>query len=126
MQIMLTRRNFAAGLLASSAAMALPVGSALAQTEGAEDARLMAFLREAARREDALDPWGVLYRGGKVDLAALRQTFTDAPLRARRSVVKWELATLKKINRAALSPERQISSTTAAKPRCGCNPICWR
>ena len=69
----------------------------------------MALLREAAKREDSLDPWGVLYRGGKPDLAALRLTFTDAPLRARRSVVKWELAALKKIDRARLSPERQIS-----------------
>jgi uncharacterized protein (DUF885 family) len=105
----LSRRNFAAGLLATGAALALPAGRALAQAESGEDARLMAFLREAAKREDSLDPWGVLYRGGKLDLAALRQTFTDAPLRARRSVVKWELGALKKINRALLSPERQIS-----------------
>lgn len=109
MPFTLSRRNFAAGLLATSTALALPAGVALAQAEGGEDARLMALLREAAKREDSLDPWGVLYRGGKPDLAALRLTFTDAPLRARRSVVKWELAALKKIDRARLSPERQIS-----------------
>ena len=109
MQPLLTRRNFAASLLATGTALALPASAAWAQTEDGEDARLMAFLREAARREDSHDPWGVLYRDGKVDLAALRLTFTDAPLRARRRVVKWELGALKRIERARLSPERQIS-----------------
>ena len=109
MPLTLSRRNFAASLLAAGTSLALPATAARAQAAGGEDARLMAFLREAARREDSLDPWGVLYRGGRVDLAALRQTFTDAPLRARRSAVKWELGALKKINRAQLSPERQIS-----------------
>jgi uncharacterized protein (DUF885 family) len=105
MSLTLSRRRFAAGLLASGAVTALPVRAAAAD----EDARLMALFREAARREDALDPWGVLYRGGKADLAALRLTFTDGPLRARRSVVKWELGALKRVDRARLSPERQIS-----------------
>ncbi len=109
MPLTLSRRNFAASLLAAGTSLALPATAARAQAAGGEDDRLMAFLREAARREDSLDPWGVLYRGGRVDLAALRQTFTDAPLRARRSAVKWELGALKKINRAQLSPERQIS-----------------
>lgn len=107
MPLPLSRRNFAAGLIASGALTALPA-QALGAVAG-EDARLMALLREAARLEDALDPWGVLYRGGQPDLVALRQTFTDAPLRARRGVIKRELAALRKIERAALSPERQIS-----------------
>lgn len=106
----LTRRRFAAGLLASGAAFGLPAVSAKAQvTATGEDSRLMALFRDAAKREDALDPWGVLYRGGKPDLPALRQTFTDAPLRARRNAVKWELGALRRIDRAKLSPERQIS-----------------
>lgn len=110
MPLFLSRRNFAAGLLASGAITALPVASARAQaTPTAEDARLMALFRESAKREDSLDPWGVLYRGGRADLAALRLTFTDAPLCARRNAVKWELAALKRINRALLSPDRQIS-----------------
>lgn len=110
MPLSLSRRNFAASLLATGALTALPVASARAQgTATAEDARLMALFREAAKREDSLDPWGVLYRGGRADLAALRLTFTDAPLRARRSAVKWELAALKRIDRSRLSSDRQIS-----------------
>ncbi len=110
MRLVLTRRRFAASLLTTAAMGAFPAG--LAQAEAAsnnEDARLMTLFRDATKRGDSLDPWGVLYRGGKADLAALRQTFTDAPQRARRSVVKWELGALARINRSRLSAERQIS-----------------
>ena len=89
---------------------ALPAGLGRAAPAGnAEDRRLMALFRETARREDAIDPLGLIYRGGKPNLAAFRQTFTDLALRQQRGVVRWALASLARINRARLSEERQIS-----------------
>ena len=118
MRFSITRRRFATGLLASATLTTLPaVAARSAAASDGEDARLMALFREAAKREDSLDPWGVLYRGGKADLAALRQTFTDAPLRAKRSVVRWELSALARIDRRQLSAERQISYDTFLRNR---------
>ena len=113
MNFELTRRQFAAGLAAGAGLGMVPAGAARAASvippEPGEDGRLMALFREVARREDALDPWGLIYRGGQPNLVALRQTFTDAPLRSRRMLVKWVLASLRRIDRTKLSPERQIS-----------------
>lgn len=69
----------------------------------------MTLFRETARREDAIDPLGLIYRGGKPNLTAFRQTFTALAVRQQRGVVRWALTGLKRINRARLSPERQIS-----------------
>lgn len=69
----------------------------------------MALLRDDQAREDALDPLGTLYRTGKTDPALLRQLFTDAPVRAQRQSVTRSLDALARIDRARLSPERQIS-----------------
>jgi uncharacterized protein (DUF885 family) len=110
----LTRRRFAAGLALGAGFTALPASLARAATGAAtdEDGKLMALFREVARREDAIDPLGLIYRGGKPNLTAFRQTFTDLAVRQRRGVVRWALAGLGKINRAELSPERQISYDT--------------
>lgn len=69
----------------------------------------MALLRADQDREQALDPLGTLYRTGRTDAAAVAQVFTDAPLRAQRRSAQQSLAALARIDRAALSPERQIS-----------------
>ena len=69
----------------------------------------MTLFRETARREDAIDPLGLIYRGGKPNLTAFRQTFTDLAVRQQRAVVRWALDGLERINRAKLSAERQIS-----------------
>lgn len=103
-----SRRRFVGALAASSGLAALPAFAAPASTSS-EDARLMALFRETARREDAVDPLGLAYREGRVDVAAFRLLFSPAQLRARRDVVRWTLAALQKIDRARLSPERQIS-----------------
>lgn len=79
-----------------------------------EDERLMALLRDDQQREDALDPLGTLYRTGKTDPALFRQTFTDAPVRAQRQSAEQSIDRLKRIDRARLSPERQISYDTFA------------
>jgi uncharacterized protein (DUF885 family) len=103
-----TRRQFTAGLLASTgAALALPAPAA-GETAG-EDARLMALLREDARREDALDPMGAIYRGSAPNLATFRLLFTDQQVRAARGSVQQSLKALGRIDRARLSGERQIS-----------------
>ncbi len=113
MNFELSRRRFAAGLAAGTGLCLVPAQIARAAVAGtepsSEDARLMALFREVAKREDAIDPWGLLYRGGAHNLAGIRQTFTDVPLRERRTVVKWALAQIGKIDRTRLSAERQIS-----------------
>ncbi|MBS0474334.1 MAG: DUF885 domain-containing protein [Proteobacteria bacterium] len=76
---------------------------------GAENERLMALFRDDARREDALDPMAVIYRGGTPDPAMFRQIFTDAEVRAQRASVNRSLAALRRIDRRQLNEERQIS-----------------
>ena len=107
MDWMLSRRRFAAGMVAGAGFAALPAMAA--EVESGEDGRLMALFRDAARRDDSLDPLGMVYRGGKANLTAFRQVFTDLAIRQRRGVVKWQLSALSKIARSKLSPERQIS-----------------
>ena len=105
--LMVTRRRFAAGALAAAGMAALPVRAAPAQT--AEDARLMVLFRTVAKAEDALDPLGMIYRGGEPNVTAFRQLYTDAQERAKRAVNVQALAGLRRIDRRKLSPERQIS-----------------
>lgn len=107
MDCLLTRRRFAAGMMAGAGLAALP--ALAAEPEGGEDSKLMALFRDSARREDAIDPLSLIYRGGKPNLTAFRQVFTDLAARQRRGVVKWQLGALSKIARSRLSPERQIS-----------------
>ena len=110
MDFVISRRRMIAGLAWGGTLSALPAGMAgAAAPEGSEDARLMALFKEAARRQDALDPIGLVYRGGKPNLAAFRQTFTDLPVRQRRGVLRWTMSALARINRTRLSRERQIS-----------------
>ena len=107
----LTRRMFAGGALAASVASAGPLRAALSAAGPAagEDARLMALFRDIARREDALDPLGMIYRGGTPDIGSFRQMYTPARQRARRTLAAAALSGLKQIDRRKLSPERQIS-----------------
>ncbi len=101
-----TRRQFTVGLLASAgAAVALPARAA----DQDEDARLLALLRSDAQREEALDPVSAIYRADARSLATLRQLHTDQHLRAQRASVECSLKALGRIDRARLSPERQIS-----------------
>ena len=107
---MLSRRRFAAGLALTAGSAALPAALTwAAPAANAEDQRLMALFRETARREDAINPLGLIYRSGKPNLTAFRQTFTELAVRQQRGVTRWALAGLARINRARLSPERQIS-----------------
>ena len=104
---MVTRRRFAAGALAAAGMAALPARPGPAQT--GEDARLMVLFRTVAKAEDALDPLGMIYRGGEPNATAFRQLYTAAQERAKRAVNVQALAGLRRIDRRKLSPERQIS-----------------
>ena len=104
---MLTRRRFAAGALAAAGMAAFPSRGAGVQTP--EDARLMQLFRTIAKAEDALDPLGMIYRGGTPNVAAFRLLYTPAQDRAQRVVNRQSLAALARIDRRKLSAERQIS-----------------
>ncbi len=104
---MLTRRRFAAGAFAIAGTAALPAYPTPVSI--GEDARLMQLFRKVAKAEDALDPLGLIYRGGLPNVASFRELYTDTQQRAKRSLVAQALAGLKRIDRRLLSPERQIS-----------------
>ena len=73
------------------------------------DAQAMALFADDARREDLLDPLGRLSRGERIGPEALALVFTDTLSRNRQVSARQSLAMLAKIDRARLSPERQIS-----------------
>lgn len=104
----------AAAMIAGSAQAAPtapePDTPLLAATSSASaDDRLMALFRDDARREDTIRPLGVLYRGGRADPASFALTYSDAQTAALRGSVARSLGQLKRIDRRALSAERQIS-----------------
>lgn len=98
----------AAGAPAAARPVAKPVSSRIADSQAA-DARLMKLFADDARRSKALDPLDVLARGESVDPAILAQVFTDTLSRRRLASVRQSLQALTAIDRAALSPERQVS-----------------
>ncbi|MGE4307000.1 MAG: DUF885 family protein, partial [Novosphingobium sp.] len=74
-----------------------------------EDARLVALFADDARRTDALDPLDQLSRGETVAPRQLELIFTDTLSRRRLAATQQSLAALARIDRAKLSPARQIS-----------------
>lgn len=78
-------------------------------TSGAEDDRLMALFAQDARREEELDPLDRLSRGEKVAPTSLALVFSDTLGRNRLASARASLAALARIERARLSPERQVS-----------------
>ena len=74
-----------------------------------EDARLQRVFADDARREDLLDPLGALYRGGPVDPAVLAQLYTDRLDSQVLASAEQSLRALGRIDRARLTPDRQIS-----------------
>ncbi len=69
----------------------------------------MLLFRSIAKAEDAIDPLGLIYRGGAANVAAFRQLYTEGQVRAKRGLTAQALAGLRRIDRRKLSPERQIS-----------------
>lgn len=115
--MVLSGRGWAlAMVLAPAAALALAAPSALASAPRelpaaaeSEDARLARIFAADSAREERLDPLAALYRGEAVDPGALSQLFTDPLDRRIRASARQSLGELARIDRARLSPERQIS-----------------
>jgi len=74
-----------------------------------EDARIQAIFADDARREDEFDPLSVIYRGQRTDPALVAEIFTDVLDRRARASAQQSLRALEQIDRAKLSPEKQIS-----------------
>ncbi|HBI21862.1 MAG TPA: DUF885 domain-containing protein [Legionella sp.] len=92
-----------AGCVGASAA---PQGGAAVITPAAQ---LEQLFRDDARNGALLDPIGGLSRGQDVPADRLAMLFTDELLRRERAASAEALARLATIDRAALSPEQQIS-----------------
>ncbi len=75
----------------------------------AEDLRVQAVFADDARREEELDPLSVLNRGQRADPAVMAQLFTDRLDRNVLESAQQSLRALDQVDRAKLSPERQIS-----------------
>ncbi|MBC2664957.1 DUF885 domain-containing protein [Novosphingobium flavum] len=71
--------------------------------------RLMALFADDSRREDGLDPLGQLSRGERVEPADMALLFTDTLSRRRLASARRSLDGLAAIDRALLTPERQVS-----------------
>ena len=112
--------GFTGWLLAASLLSASPcAGAAEPATAPAasEDARLSRIFLDDAGREDVLDPLNTLYRGDHADPAALAQLFTDALDRRRLASAQRALAELRRIDRARLSADRQLSYDVFARDK---------
>ncbi len=96
-----------AAAAAIGGALALPV--AAAAPDGAAAARLVQLFEDDARREDQFSPLLAIYRGKRIEPAALSQIFTDTLDRRMLNSARESLRLLQRIDRARLSPERQIS-----------------
>lgn len=98
----------AAGLTAPALAQPIPALPAAGVRQD-EDARLLALLNSFARAQEALDPLGTIARGDNSNPQQLQRLFSDELAAAQRAELRRELALLARINRARLSPERQLS-----------------
>ncbi|WP_298196200.1 DUF885 family protein [Novosphingobium sp.] len=90
---------------------------AAARPQASADQRLMALFADDARRSEALQPFEQIMRGEPVDPQLLALVFTDTLSRRQLASVRQSLAALARIDRAALSPERQISYDAFALAR---------
>lgn len=75
----------------------------------AEDDRLDLLFADDAQREDAVNPLNLLYRGEAVDSEVFAQIYTDTLARRQLASAKQSLSELGRIDRARLSPKRQLS-----------------
>ncbi len=110
-------------LAAAPTPRAAPRPAAASPAARNADQRLMALFADDARRTEALQPFEQLMRGEAVDPALLAQVFTDTLSRRQLATVRQSLATLARIDRAGLSPERQVSYDAFAWARR--NDLVW-
>jgi uncharacterized protein (DUF885 family) len=101
-----------------AAAPPLPVAArAAARAAYPEDARLALVFAQDERMQDSLDPMSAMYRGEPVDAQSLRRVFTDALDRDSLAAARRSLQALSRIDRARLSPERQVSYDAFAQAK---------
>lgn len=91
-----------------AAQQAAPTGAA-AEAARDEDGKLAQLFAEDARREQEVDPLERIYRGEFPDTRAFARLFTDELDLAALASARQSLQALTRIDRARLSPERQIS-----------------
>ena len=104
--------GFALLLSAAAAPSTLAQTPAQAPTAAparSEDMRLMQLFAADAKRDLALDPLQAVYRGDPAEPAMIARIFTAGLDRRRAAATRESLAALARIDRAKLSPERQIS-----------------
>ena len=77
--------------------------------EISDDERLEYLFADDSKREDALNPLNLLYRGEAVDPSAFSQLFTDALARNRLASAQQSLDALKEIDRDRLNPQNRLS-----------------
>ncbi len=103
-------RRIAALFLAAALTLSAPQATAATRPNAAsEDARAMALFADDARREELLQPLDLLSRGEPVSPEALALVFSDTLSRRQQASARQSLNALARIERARLSPERQIS-----------------
>lgn len=96
-------------LYAAPGAQAQPPAAAAAEPQRDEDARLALIFAQDARREGEVDPLERLYRGELPDPAAFSKVFTDELDALALAAAQENLAALARIDRARLTPARQLS-----------------
>ena len=84
----------------------------LQSAEQSEDSRLLALLRTDRRRLAEIDPLATLFGRGDPDASGFKRIFTDELDRDGLALVRQALDELREIDRARLSPERQLSYDT--------------
>ena len=102
------------GAQVALAAPATPSASARLVTE---DSRLDEIFADDARREDLVDPLAALYRGKPVDPGSLSLIFTPRLDRRQLDSARQILRALRRIERARLTPERQLSYDVFARAK---------
>lgn len=97
-------------LAAPGLARATPAAAPAAhQADPAAEARLARLFADDARREDQIDPLDALYRGDRIEPAALAELYTSQLDRKALASARRSLSELARIDRSRLGPERQIS-----------------
>ena len=99
----------AASLTTAPGARAATPAEPVVAAPNREDDRLNRLFEADARRENALDPLSALYRSEPVSAEAFSQLFSDTLDRKLQASISQSLKGLERIDRARLSPERQIS-----------------
>ena len=103
--------------LGAQAALAAPAAPSASARLVTEDSRLDEIFADDARREDLVDPLAALYRGKPVDPGSLSLIFTPRLDRRQLDSARQSLRALRRIERARLTPERQLSYDVFARDR---------